>query len=126
MDKITVSKEQLTKIIKSNLDEHIKEFNEAMSGYKAAYELYLKKLIVHVQKEVDRVRKSNYTTTTDLDFHFDDPEPVSHEDDYNSILSMLSLHCDDKIELSMSDHQKFVMDNWNWKRDFVRTSSYYK
>jgi len=126
MDKITVNKNKLIEIIKNNRSRHIEEYKESWIGYKSSYELYLKKLSIHIQRELDSVRKNLYTTGVNLDFYFKDPEPVSHEEDYNSIISMLELHSEDTVELSFKDHELYVRDNWAWKKEFVRTSSLYK
>ena len=126
MDKITVDKENLINLIRVNKQEHIGEYEEALQGYKGQYELFLKKALVSIQKHIKDIRDSDYQKMFHVSDSFDSPVPKSHADDYDAILSMLNLHCDDKIELSYKDHQSVVMDNWAWKNDFVRTASCYK
>lgn len=126
MDKIIVNKNKLIEIIQKNKKEHIDDYKKSMKGYSQEYEGYLDSLRNHIDNEIKEIRESNYTKDVNLSFYFDEDKPISHEEDYNAILSMLELDCNDSVELSRRDHECFVMDKWNWKGDFLRVSSKYK
>lgn len=55
--------------------------------------------------------------------HF--PEVPDHSSDYQRAIKMVELSEDDVIELSASEFDQYVMDNWSFKHDLFSTSQFY-
>jgi hypothetical protein len=48
-----------------------------------------------------------------------------HTPDYDRIIRMVTMHIGDTFDLTESDFQAYVMDDWSWKRAFLDTSNSY-
>jgi hypothetical protein len=53
------------------------------------------------------------------------PEPVDHTRDYDRVISMLKMDLAKTVELSESDYSQYVLDDWEWKRQFLGTNRAY-
>lgn len=51
--------------------------------------------------------------------------PENHLEDYNRVIDMLKLSVADKVELSSSDFDAYVRNNWSWRSSFLNTNSSY-
>jgi hypothetical protein len=51
--------------------------------------------------------------------------PQSHLEEYDRALAMLQMSVDVTITLQEHEFQQLVMDEWGWKRDFIRSTSAY-
>lgn len=110
--KIEVTK--LKQKISENREKHIKDFNEALAGFKQERIVCLKKAIkaAKADKEVD------------LHVLFE-PAPFSYEKEYNKVIAMLNATVDEVVELQANEFAQFFMDEWHWKQDFLANSMKY-
>jgi len=53
------------------------------------------------------------------------PEPLDRTRDYDRVISMLKMDLTDTVELSETDYSQYVMDDWEWKREFLGTNQAY-
>ena len=115
LDMVKVNKETLLAALRENLKEHIAEFEEAMEGFKAQRIKDLQKYLREAKKEEGNVPN-----------HISFSEPESHEDDYTTVISMLEMSVDEEVHVTMHEFQKYVEDNWSWKKTFEVTNALYK
>ena len=100
MKTVSISKDKLLKKVKENRDLHAKQFKEALDGW---HESVIEELEVAV---VNARRGIKYKT------HFNLPEPFDHTQEYNSLISQIEWNEEAKINISLDDFNKFIMDEW--------------
>lgn len=110
---ITVDKEELLSKLKENRSKHIAEYNEAKEGFHEAY----------MEKIDDLIKRAN---DGDYDFRVNITKPESHEREYNTIIKMLEMSIEDKIELDESSFKNLVLDEWDWSQAFIQATALYK
>ena len=117
MRSVKINKEELLKIVRENKEKHIKDFQEAVTDYKAAA---IKLAAAHVELaatgELDKIAKIKAMPG----------QPVSYEDSYTRAIRMLELSVDDVIELEEDIFNQLVLDEWTWKHQFAVSSALYK
>lgn len=112
-DHVRVTKKDLQKALQKNCDNHVKEFNEAMEGFRAEWILKLKA----------EMAQAASNQPIDGELHLE--KPVCHEKDYQRVLDMLEFSQDDEFIISMRDFNQYVRDEWDWTRGFKRMSETY-
>ena len=113
MNDVKVKKAEALEILRKNREEHRKIFLEALDGYKKqAIELLEKHIQAIKAGRVARVRVSI-------------PEPEDYTRKYDRAIRMLEMSVDDIIELDEETFAQFVMDDWDWKRQFLSTNARY-
>ena len=50
--------------------------------------------------------------------------PVNHSDDYARVISMMDASIYDTVKLSTTDYDRYVLNNWEWKNQFVSTANF--
>lgn len=113
MDKITVAKGDLLAILNDNRSKHRAVFEAAL----AAYAVEARRVL---QEEQDRLSQGKLA-----EVYVALPRPKDHTADYDRVIRMITLHTGDTIQLGENDAAMYVMDDWRWKRDFVKMSSTY-
>lgn len=113
INEVRVSKNQLVSIIEQNMLTHRDEFLEAMEGYRT-------EAIRLLEEHIDRI-KNNAPEKVFVSL----PMPSDHTDEYEVILSMLGMSLDDEILLSEYEYTRYVLDQWEWKKDFTTTAAMY-
>jgi hypothetical protein len=113
LDEVRVKKTELLKRVQENRDEHRKIFEEALEGWK-------KKVTKDLEDAVEDAKAGR-----DYRFRFNNPKPVDHTDDYDSVIELLKMSQDTEFVLARLDFECFVMDKWGWQRDFLTLSSAY-
>jgi hypothetical protein len=113
MEPITVKKEELLEKLSRNRADHRSVFEDALQAYGAqaqeTLEQYLSQLRrgqrVHIQIMM--------------------PLPIDRTRDYDRVIAMVKAHQGELFTLSEKDFQQYWMDDWTWKREFLRTSNQY-
>jgi len=113
MDKVTVKKDELMKLVQKNRDGHKAIFDEAVEGYRKAAEKLL-------EKHLAAIKKGSLTTV-----YVNMPRPVNHTKEYDRVIAMLQMSIADEIEVNEKDFAMYAMDDWSWKQEFLRTNSEY-
>ena len=105
-------REKIVTMMKENRGKHAAIFEEAVAGYK-------KKAIAELEETLTEARKGRI----ELNIHL--MPPVSHIRDYDRVIMMLELQLDNEVDLTEREFQAYVMDDWDWKRAFLTSNSYY-
>ena len=115
MDLTKVSKDDLLTKLKTNREEHKKEFEKAKKVWK-------KEATKALKKASDLATKEGVITLTPLS---ELPKPKHYLDSYDLVIARLEMEVEDHVELDDHEFQSWVMNNWNWKGQFVAGTSLY-
>lgn len=111
--KSKVEKGWLLATVQKNADEHQDIFLEAVEGYRNEA---VKQLEAHIERIKGGKLERVYVSL---------PQPENHIRDYKRVLDMISRNVDTVIELSEQDYASYVLDDWQWKRQFLASNSAY-
>jgi hypothetical protein len=123
MKEVRVNKNDLLKIVKENREKHIKEYKEAVEGYKEAALDQIEKGMARLRAQVEGLKKGQMIALAHITF--DLQVPCNYQDDYDQIIQMLEMSVDESIVLSKQEHLQYVMDKWQWKGSFENTTMFY-
>lgn len=56
---------------------------------------------------------------------FDLQVPQNHAKDYDQVIAMLEMCVDDELSIRSDEFACYVMDDWDWKEDFLHTNKRY-
>jgi|WetSurMetagenome_2_1015567.scaffolds.fasta_scaffold662137_2 hypothetical protein len=126
---VRVSKDDLLKKLKYNRTEHEKTYNEIMAvrqnkildelhGFKAKFK---KELAVRMDKATSDIEYTPSSITLSISAL----KPENHTKDYDRVISLLELSLDEELELSSSELNQYVNDDWSWKQGFMTCSGTY-
>lgn len=113
MDTVRINKLELMKKVKENRKEHKEIFDEAMAGYKDAMTKHLNAMLEDVQ------------AGKLIDHRIPLTQPVDHTKEYDTILTMLEMSVDKDVELTSHNFRQYVMDDWDWKDNFLHSNVRY-
>lgn len=130
MNLISVEKPKLLGIIKDNKETHVKEYNEAMKGYRVGVVAGLEQLSENVNefaKEVkDALEEARNGGELKVKFQLDSwsqfnelTKPETHEPDYSTVIGMIELDTSDEVELGRHEYKNYVQDEWDWSESFT-------
>jgi hypothetical protein len=110
---ISVKKQELVDAITKNYKEHRSIFEQAQKGYRAAVIAELDKMLADARAGREVPMMISLIA------------PSDHSRDYERTLRMLSMCTADVVFVDEKEFAQFVMDDWQWKRDwFANASSY--
>lgn len=111
--KTVVKKEDLMDKIKSNRDKHHAIFVEAV-------EAYHKEALRRLEEKKQEILSGK---VVNILIHI--PVPEDHTHDYNRAIEMIEMDVREEIELGEEEFAQYVMDDWEWKRQWIgNTLSY--
>lgn len=139
--KVTVNRLKLIDTLKENKEKHIQKFKDAISGYiETATEMVKEKFDVEILSAKGRLES---TLKSISEFNPDDPSgtpcvwqvvrpvvanipvPFNHSGMYQTAISMMEWDVREDVELTYSEFQCFVLDEWEWKSEFEMVTSSY-
>jgi predicted component of viral defense system (DUF524 family) len=109
----TVVKSDLLAILTENRAKHRTVFEAAFAGYKDQAKKILRA----------HLRDLNAGRAPELRILLSRPQ--DHTADYDRIIKMLELDVNEQFTLPEERFAQYVMDDWRWKRDWLRMSSQY-
>ncbi len=115
MNGVKLTKGELLENVKANLDKHNADVAEALSLRRETIAKSFEKQLKEMEFDVDFQPKE----------HLSFPMPKDHSEDYKKAIRMIEMTTDEVIELTESQFDKLVMDNWGWKSDLIAASSVY-
>lgn len=136
---VTVDRIKLLETLRANREKHIKEYNEAVIGYKAQALVLLDRLKDQIIESVNW----HYVSTQKRIEAFDPDEPMtdhvsltgstsfslkvprSYERSYDVAIRMAEWEVSETITLKQSQFQCFVLDDWDWKTEFTHLNKAY-
>ena len=121
MRNVVVNKGELLEVLEKNRQIHLKEFNEALIGYRAALNKAFKNALKALKKTTDNdlVKFDRYENFNDL------PVPENHTKEYDLAIRMLQSSVEDKIELSKQEFDQYYFDEWTWSASAKLSNSTY-
>ena len=108
-----IGKQDLLEIIKENKGKHRDIFLKAIDGYRSEAVNLLERMIIKLKKGKT------------VDQFINLPVPVDHTLEYDRIIRMIELDTRNEITLGENEFAQYVMDDWQWKREWVGTVSNY-
>ena len=121
MNSITVDKADLVNKITFNRAKHIEQFRIQVEIYKKLLALYFQDCIETL--ELGKVPESIYPI--DLETKDPIPTPKNHVKEYDQALQMLEWEVGSRVEISATQFQQYINDDWNWMAAFNGTSTYF-
>ncbi len=135
LSNITVSSDDLLRILKENLEAHNEVFNASTQAYYETLraELEGKKEQAETLVKTFAAKLENVTTVDPSDslgdyyhiFTFKAKKPVSYESHYTSAIRKVELSQRKEFSLSDSEFQRYILNNWEWKADFINNATTY-
>lgn len=123
---INVERSRLLATLTANLVTHRKEYLEARSGFETKRLELLRALATVTQAAVEINTEENRRAVHDAFLAYEHLEkPVDHSNEYEQAIALMQWETRDKIDISVSDFERFVRDNWNWKNKFKLVHSSY-
>jgi len=117
----TIKKDALLKALKENLKLHdelhgeaVEKFWERVAADFEAKVTEARGLITNQQ--LDRGRVS-------IGISFSKPE--NHAKDYQAVIKMIEMEVEDVIELDEHEFRQYVLNDWNWKDEFLTSNAMY-
>ena len=117
MNAVKINRLKLLKIVRTNMDQHIKDFEEAVKDYKDSV-LKLSKANLELAETGDLAKIAKIAALP--------PKPNSYEPSYKRAIRMLELSVDNEIEVEEDVFNQLVLDEWQWKHSFSTSNSLYK
>lgn len=117
MNSVNMDREKLLEIVRENLVKHMSQYEEAVVDYKALV-LKITQHNLKVAKTADMAEFKNFKSLPTA--------PISYKDSYNRAIRMLELSVDSVIELEEHVFNQLVLDEWDWKHQFVGATMSYK
>lgn len=106
MESVNIKRTELLETLKKNRESHRAIFLEAQESYRALAIAELDEFIAEA-KAGRRIRRSLTLV-----------EPIDQTKEYDRAIRMLEMAVDEVVQISDSDFQCYVMDEWRWKVQF--------
>lgn len=139
---VTVNRVRLINTLKANQEKHMAEYKEAVAGYQ---DMIAGRLQALQKKALDKLRDQYSKLVEKIqEFDLEDPDcpiadrvvllseqsislqvPKDHSRDYQVALEMAEWEVGENVELTQSQFQCFVLDDWDWKRGFEHLNKTY-
>lgn len=113
MQAINVKKNDLLAVLQKNRDEHRDIFIEAQTGYRDAVIAELDSMLADARSG-KKIRRSLTLV-----------EPMDQTADYDRVIRMMQMSIDETIQLQEHEFQSYVLDQWQWKKQFNASNSNY-
>ena len=142
MREIKVRTIELLEKVRANKEKHVREYKEAVQGYKELAADRIQRAALKATEELGRASRhalEQVERMTDKDIEeglgnvivllqqvaFTLQVPESHEKDYDQVIMQLEMCVDNTIMVMSDEFACFCMDDWDWKQDFKKLSSTY-
>lgn len=117
MERINVKKETVLDILKKNLVQHQKDYDEAVLGW-------IEKTKSELKKILEKLDLPNAIEIRIDSIHL--PKPNSYVKEYEKAIKMIEYETREEIEISEVDFERYFLDEWNWKTSFLTNTTMYK
>lgn len=113
LQSVRVSKQFLLKKLEANRTEHEKTYYEILE---ARHQKVIEALKAELKKaKIDKLYRPSFNL----------PLPENHTKDYDRAIGMLKASLDDEFELTGSEYDQYVNDDWSWKQMYTTVSGCY-
>lgn len=115
MKSILVRKEILLEKLRANRGAHRAIFEEACAGYRA-------KAIALLDQQLQLAKDGKHFSFAAF---YQLNQPADQTKDYDRAIGMLEMDTGDHTELTEQDYRHYILDDWDWKMDFLVNNSLY-
>ena len=106
-----IERSRLTSVLAENLRDHTELYDLALSSWKENYAKY-------VSEFYKKVKAGDYNAS------FAPPvKPTSYAKNYEQVIKQLEYSSDEIINLSSTEFQNYVLDEWTFSFHFYQTAS---
>lgn len=116
MDKTTVKKSELLEKVTANRAKHIEQYADSVNDYKALALVQLDDAVNSLKSRIGELKAGQVMQLGSISFSLKVPE--DHTTDYDRTILMLQMSVDETIEISCAEFESYVMDRWDWKRNW--------
>jgi hypothetical protein len=110
---VRVSKSFLIETLEKNKEDHQTSYYEILEARHA-------KLLDTLRGELKKAKdRKDYQPSIHV------PLPENHVKDYEKVINLLHASLDQEFELSRSEFDQYVNDDWGWKGHFLTVSGCY-
>ena len=113
MNTIIIEKEKLLPIVKENKLKHDNIYNSAVEGY-------WQKCEEKLTKQLEKIKKHEK-----IDDYLGLAFPENHTNDYETVIQMLELGAENRIELTNIEFNAYVRNQWSWRNSFLGLNTSY-
>ena len=113
MNEVTIKKDEALAKLHENRAAHKAIFDEAVEGFR-------KQAVKFLRDEIKRISAGEVKRVV-----INMPRPVDHTRDYDRVIAMLEMSVDEEVTVTQYDFASYIMDDWEWKREFLTTNSKY-
>ena len=110
---IRVEKAKLIETLKENAAKHKEDYETAKAGFR----IVLREELQQKLAQLDAGEK--------VELRINQQKPQSYYPEYLDIIDMLEWDESESVELSRSDFQAWVKDDWDWKNGWSITNTAY-
>lgn len=111
--KTIVKKQDLIQVVQANREGHRGLFLTAAAAYQAF-------VIRDLENKITALKAGKLVESWTRY-----PVPEDHTKDYDRVLTMLDMDVRDEIELNEQEVAAYVMDDWDWKRQWNTSNAAY-
>lgn len=119
-----VNVKDLLEKLEENRMTHQQEWEEAHGKWRSLQTEKIRKYLASVQAAIETAEGGGKIGIPD-DGEYILDEPISHATEYDKVIARMTMTVDETIHISHKDFDKFVLDDWSWKRQFAATTSLY-
>lgn len=123
MREVKVKKDELLRVVRENRAKHIEGYKEAVAGYKEAALVAIDKAMQRLKAQVQDLEAGEVLRLAAVSFDLRVPE--DHTKDYDQVIRMLEMCVDTEVTLKADEFACYVMDDWEWKNDWLDVSNTY-
>lgn len=122
LSEVRVDKAELLERVKENKKQHVAEYEQAMKGWREEIIRRAREIgeLAHADDlQIEKIRNK----ASKLRY---EEKPKSHEKDYDHVIDLLKASKDSEFVISSRDFARYWRDAWDWKDEFLNTTSKYK
>ena len=117
MRTVNVHTQEILQIVRANADRHASDYAAAVVDYQAA--------AIKTARQNLRIARTGDIAKIARMSMMPSP-PTSHASSYERAIRMLELSADATVEMDEQTFKQLVLDEWDWKGQFVASNSVYK
>lgn len=110
---VRIKKQELLDVVKANLAKHKEIVDEAFAKYREMAIAELDAMLAEA-KAGKRIRRAVSLV-----------EPIDQTPEYTSLIRKLEMSTENEVSLEEHEFECFVMDRWQWKRQWSTSNSMY-
>lgn len=112
--KIVIPKSEALNHLNTDYADHVKEYDAQVKGWKRSIKDWAKDVAKWADGPADPEKCPRMPY-----------RPSDHRNDYRTLIRMVGSHSTPEIELDEQDYQRIMLNNFEWRRQFLGTTALY-